>query len=144
VFDHLSRRKKVVIWVSFSRSGIGNIVLLSPKETINRVFLIQEVLADFDKELWRARPMKRCRTILFHLDNPTPHRASQDFDRLGIARLSHPPYSQDLAPCDFWLFGALKRKLEGFTFEDQIAVLLAINIIFSTIPREEFISVFDE
>jgi hypothetical protein len=38
----------------------------------------------------------------------------------------------------------LKRKLEGSTFGDQIKVLLAVNIIFSTIPREEFILVFDE
>jgi hypothetical protein len=38
----------------------------------------------------------------------------------------------------------LKRKLEGSIFGDQIEVLLAVNIIFSTIPREEFSSVFDE
>jgi hypothetical protein len=34
--------------------------------------------------------------------------------------------------------------LEGSTFGDQIEVLLAVNTIFGTIPREEFISVFDE
>jgi hypothetical protein len=74
----------------------------------------------------------------------TRHRAPQDFDHLGIARFLHPPYSQDLAPWDFWLFGTLKRKLEGFTFGHQIEVLLAVNIIFSTIPGEEFTSAFDK
>jgi hypothetical protein len=88
--------------------------------------------------------MKRFRDMFLHLDNATPHRTQQDFDRLGIARLPHPPYSPDLVPCDFWLFGTLKRKLEGSMFEDQIEVLLAVNIIFSTIPREGFISVSDE
>jgi hypothetical protein len=34
--------------------------------------------------------------------------------------------------------------LERSTFGDQIEVLLAVNTIFSTIPREEFISMFDE
>jgi hypothetical protein len=37
-----------------------------------------------------------------------------------------------------------KRKSEGFRFGDQIEMLLAVNTIFSTIPREEFISVFDK
>jgi hypothetical protein len=76
--------------------------------------------------------MKRSRDTFLHLDNANPHQALQDFGRLGIARLPHPPYSQDLAPCDFWLFDTLKRKL------------LAVNTIFSTIHREEFILVFDE
>jgi histone-lysine N-methyltransferase SETMAR len=102
--------KKVMIWVSFSRGGIGNVVLLPPKEIFNCVFFIQKVLADFDKEQGRTRPMKGSRDTFFSLDNATPHRAPQYFDRLGIARLPHPPYSQDLAPCDFWLFGRLKRK----------------------------------
>jgi hypothetical protein len=108
------------------------------------VFFVGKVLADFDKELGQTRPMKHSRDTFFHLDNATPHRAPRDFDRLGVVKLAHPPYSQDLALCYFWLFGTLKRKLEGSIFVDQIEVLLAVNIIFSTIPREEFISVFDE
>jgi hypothetical protein len=43
--------KTVMIWVSFSRSGIGNVALLSPKETFSRVFFVQKVMADFDEEL---------------------------------------------------------------------------------------------
>jgi hypothetical protein len=43
--------KKVMIWVSFSPSGIRNVVLLPGKKTVNRVFFIQKVLVDFDKEL---------------------------------------------------------------------------------------------
>jgi hypothetical protein len=31
--------------------------------------------------------------------------------------LPHPPYSPDLAPCDFALFHKLKMKLEGRRFE---------------------------
>jgi hypothetical protein len=88
--------------------------------------------------------MKQSRDTFRHLDNATPHRAPQDFDYPGIARPPHQSYSQNLAPCDFWLFGTLKRKLEGFTFGHQIEMLLAMNTIFSTIPHEEFISVFNE
>ena len=31
--------------------------------------------------------------------------------KIGIKTVLHPPYSPDLAPCDFWLFPKLKEKL---------------------------------
>ena len=32
--------------------------------------------------------------------------------------LGHPPYSPDLAPCDFFLFPTLKKILRGRQFDD--------------------------
>ena len=32
---------------------------------------------------------------------------------MGIKTVGHPPYSSDLAPCDFWLF----PKLRGCRYE---------------------------
>jgi hypothetical protein len=89
------------------------------KKTFTCQFFVDKVLHDFDKELAETRPKKRARGIFWHLDNALTHRADDDFDRLGITRLPHPPYSQDLAPYDFWLFGNLKTKLEGNTFTRQ-------------------------
>jgi hypothetical protein len=40
--------------------------------------------------------------------------------------VSHPPYSPDLAPCDFSLFPKLKMKLKGRHFESH-AVLDSIK-----------------
>jgi hypothetical protein len=31
--------------------------------------------------------------------------------------ISHPPYSPDLAPCDFFLFQKMKLKLKGHRFD---------------------------
>jgi hypothetical protein len=36
----------------------------------------------------------------------------------SITKLDHPPYSPDLAPCDFWLFPELKTALKGCRFDD--------------------------
>jgi hypothetical protein len=77
------------------------------------------------------------------VNNLTPHRTPQDFDCLGIARLPNLPYSPNLAPCDLLLFGPLK-KLQRSRFENQIKALSVVGTIFTTIPREVFISVFDE
>ena len=53
--------------------------------------------------------------ILLH-DNALPHVAQIVKDQLaswGWESLDHPPYSPDLSPCDFFLFGRLKSKLRG-------------------------------
>jgi hypothetical protein len=114
------------------------------KRNIRLWVLCQKVLADFDKERARNRPRKRSRDTFLHLGNATLYRAPRDFDPLGITRLLHSSCSPDLAPCDFWLFRTLKRKLEGSTFGDPVEVLTAVSTILSTIPLNVFIFVFDE
>jgi hypothetical protein len=101
-------------------------------------------LADFDQERARNHPRKRSRDTFLYFDNATPYRAPRDFDRVGIIKLPHLPYSPNIAPCGFWLFGTLKRKLERFTFGDPVEVLTAVSIILSTSHIDEFILVFDK
>ena len=36
-----------------------------------------------------------------------------------IGGTAHPPYSPDLAPCDFWAFPTLKRQLHGKRFSSD-------------------------
>jgi hypothetical protein len=36
----------------------------------------------------------------------------------SITEMDHPPYSPDIAPCDFWLFPKLKNALKGQKFAD--------------------------
>ena len=58
-------------------------------------------------------------------DNAHPHIAAVALAALaeidGTA-LKHPPYSPDLAPCDFWAFPTLKRQLHGkrFSSDDEV------------------------
>ena len=56
------------------------------------------------------------RLIRFHDGNAPPHRCQSVLDFLEnqeVVRVSHPPYSPDLAPCDFWLFPKIKSELRG-------------------------------
>jgi hypothetical protein len=88
--------------------------------------------------------MKRSRGTFFDFDNVTPHRALQDFPRLGIARLPHLPHSLNLATCDFWLFGNLSTKLEGNTFVSAMERMAKVSEVVMDSPLREFISVFHE
>jgi histone-lysine N-methyltransferase SETMAR len=56
----------------------------------------------------------------------------------------HPPYSPDLAPSDFFLFGYVKGKLMGYFAETPSEFLVRIRVILAEIPRETLNAVFLE
>jgi [histone H3]-lysine36 N-dimethyltransferase SETMAR len=56
-----------------------------------------------------------------HHDNAPAHSAhvvQQFLAKHGIPVVSQPPYSPDLAPCDFFLFPKIKMALKGKRFQD--------------------------
>ena len=47
----------------------------------------------------------------------------EDFlKEVKVVQLSHPPYSPDLSPCDFFLFPLLKKTLSGRCYESGSAL----------------------
>ena len=48
----------------------------------------------------------------------TSHLVQQFLAKHGTAQLQQPPYSPDLAPCDFFLFPRLKKVLKGHRFDE--------------------------
>jgi hypothetical protein len=68
------------------------------------------------------RKKDRSYGTFWHVGNACPHLIQSKFDSMGIHSLLHPPYSPDIAPCDFWLFGHLKMKLEGIFFGTPAAL----------------------
>ena len=63
---------------------------------------------------------------------------------MGIKTVPHPPYSPDLAPCDFWLFPKLKENLRGnryFTIEDMKE---AVTRVLNTLTQEDFQGAFQK
>jgi len=61
------------------------------------------------------------RVLLLH-DNTRQHTAAHSVDTLHALKfevLKHPPYSPDLAPLDFHLFGPIKEHLQGQKFADD-------------------------
>ena len=53
-----------------------------------------------------------------------------------------PPYSPDIAPSDFYLFGYLKEVLKGQRFESPEELFSAIREILDAISPEILTSVF--
>jgi hypothetical protein len=54
----------------------------------------------------------------------------------------HPPYSPDLAPSDFFLFGHVKHALERDEFPSEEALLTAIHSVLSNLTGDTLRAVF--
>ena len=59
---------------------------------------------------------------------------------MGIKTVSHPPYSPDLAPCDFWLF----PKLRGCRYERIEEMKEAETKVIDTLTQEDFHATFQK
>ena len=59
---------------------------------------------------------------------------------MGIKTVPQPPYSPDLAPCDFWLF----PKLKGCCYERIEEIKEPVSKVIDTLTQEEFHRVFQK
>ena len=59
---------------------------------------------------------------------------------MGIKTDPHPPYSPDLAPCEFWLF----PKLRGCRYETIEEMKEAVKNVIDTLMQEVFHGAFQK
>ena len=54
--------------------------------------------------------------LIVHVDNAASHRSEETYTWMKntpLVRMPQPPYSPDISPCDFFLFGAVKQHLKS-------------------------------
>jgi hypothetical protein len=66
------------------------------------------------------------------------------FDMKGIVvTIPHPPYSSDVAPCDFALFPKLKMKLKGQCFETVSNIQRESQVVLDSIKENYYYGAFE-
>ncbi|KAG5306013.1 MOS1T transposase, partial [Acromyrmex insinuator] len=78
--------------------------------------------------------------FLLH-DNAPAHTAilvAQFLAKRKVTVITHPPYSPDLAPADFFLFPKLKNAMKGDRFDDVPDIQRNVTRIMNSIPAEQF------
>ena len=79
----------------------------------------------------------------FHQDNAPVHNSilvTDYLNKMGIKTVLHPPYSRDLAPCDFWLF----PKLRGCRYETIEEMKEAVTKVIDPLTQEDFKGAFQK
>ncbi len=110
-------------------------------ETINQEAYC-DTLRRLKEKIRRKRPhLWRGRQFLLHHDNASSHTAILTLALIGesdIDMVPHPPYSPDLAPCDFFLFPRLKAELRGRQFRRIVDLQQEVQVLLKRLPAEDF------
>lgn len=132
--------KKVMATVFWDTSGVLLVDFLPQGQTVNALRYCA-TLKKLKRAISRKRPQLCNDQILIQQDNARPHsalRTQETIKKLGWTVLPHPPYSPDLAPSDYHLFGPLKQFLAGKHYENIEAVQRAVQIWIRQTPNSFF------
>jgi histone-lysine N-methyltransferase SETMAR len=89
--------------------------------------------------LTQLQPEDDERKLVVHADNARAHIAQKYrafCEENGLRLALHPPYSPDLRPSDFFLFGSVKERLKGMVFPSYEELLDAIGEVVTGIESE--------
>ncbi len=130
---------KVMIIAFFDDTGMIYQHQVPSKTTVNSEYYIR-VLKNLRKHVQRKRP-SISKTWVLHHDNARPHTAhkvTEFLAKYGIRTFPQPPYSPDLAPCDFALFPKLKEELRGRRFSSDQEVVNTVQGVFKQLDSKFF------
>ena len=127
----------------FNSTGMIYMHWVRTGRTVNKEYYV-EVLREFRKRFLGKRPaLFKSGQWHFQLDNATVHNSILITDyltKMDIKTVARPPYSPDLAPCDFWLF----PKLRGCRYETVEEMKEAVTKDTDTITQEDFDGAFQK
>jgi hypothetical protein len=127
-------------------NGIVHREFVPPNITVNSDFYcdilrcLKENVRQKEPEFWRNH------NWLFHHDNAPAHMSLRTTDFVtnnNMVIIPHPPYSLDLAPCDFALFVKLKMKLKGWRFETVSDIQRELQAVLDSIKENDFHSAIE-
>lgn len=113
---------KVMLTVFWDAEGPVFCDYLEEQRTINSQYYSDMLLNKVKPAMREKRRGSQRRGVILQQDNARPHTAQitrETIEKMGWEVLPHPPYSPDLAPSDFHLFGPLKEALRGKRFQDN-------------------------
>ena len=124
--------KKVMYVIFFTNQGPAIQIAVPKGKSVNAKFYKGKVLHKLKKYFLNCRPATGLRGVRLLHDNASSHKvaiAREYLKQEKVVELPQPPYSPDLAPCDFFLFPRLKNtSLEENIKRAKISVLLFFSV----------------
>jgi hypothetical protein len=111
----------VIIVVFSGVKGLMCIDTLDPNEAFTQGDFVSFVLSNLKKHAQNLHRRKYSIELAMHIDNSSRHNRHKVVDKMRrnhVMPLDHPPYSLDLSPGDFSLFGVLKNRIKETVFRN--------------------------
>jgi transposase len=143
-----SRSKiKTMLIIFFDIRGVVHHEYILASQTVNAKFYV-EVLKRLRERVRLARPELWTENAwILHQDNAPLHTVLVTREFLAknkITTMDHPPYSPDLAPCDFYLFPKVKNIMRGEHFVDADTIKRETTKLLKELTEEDMQHCFQE
>lgn len=138
--------QKVMATIIWNPHDFYVIDFLPQNMKYNSSYFIDNVLQPLSQKKTTIWSLSNKRKIWLNLDNAKIHNSAISMQKtveLGFKRPPHPPYSPDLAPSDFFLFGYVTGRLRGQKFNSFDELEERIIEILHSIPSETLKRVFE-
>ena len=136
---------KVMLITFFDHHRMVHHEFVPRGQTVNEQFYKKVLTRLVNKIRQKRKDSWAGKTWILHHDNAPAHTSlsvKQFLVSKEITTLDHPPYSPDLAPCDFFLFPKLKGILKGTRFEGVDDIKANVTAFLKCIKKEEFAKCF--
>ncbi|UYV80763.1 hypothetical protein LAZ67_19001657 [Cordylochernes scorpioides] len=138
---------KVLLTVFFDCRGVVHHEFLPQGRTVNKEYYLQ-VMRNLREAILQKRPdLWKNKNWLLHHDNATAHTSLLVRDFLAknnTLMMPQPPYSPDLAPCDFFLFPKLKRPMKRLRYATLDEIKTASKEELKKIFKNDFLKCFED
>ncbi|XP_060565461.1 histone-lysine N-methyltransferase SETMAR-like [Ruditapes philippinarum] len=141
----MTSTKKVMYAMFFGIQGVVTQVPIPKGRTVTAKFYKRIVFNKSDKYYRKRRPNTGMRGLYRLHDNATPHKADifkKLLENKRVTVFNHPPYSPDLAPCNFFLFPRLKKHIQGRRYSTRNGLGSALHQLCRGIPQEYYKKAF--
>jgi len=136
---------KCMLVCFFDSTGIVHKEWVPVGQTVNQYYY-KDILERLRNRVMRVHPNIAKNWILHH-DNATAHAALSAVQFLTstcITVMPRPPYSSDLAPCDFFLFQKAKSAVKGHRFGSREDIQRSVTQALNDVPQAAFQECYKE
>jgi histone-lysine N-methyltransferase SETMAR len=136
---------KTLFSIFFRTTGPVYVHAVNRGVSIDNSYYVKHCLTPAVKAIKEQRPLSGTHAMKLLHDGARPHihsNVNNFLERNRIGLVKHPPYSPDLAPCDFWLFDYIKQRLEDYT--SQKSLENAVTKIVYDISIREYRKTFEK
>lgn len=139
-------KQKVMVVSFFDQRGMIYTHYCEAGRNINTEYYMEIITQLIRVHIPRKRPEYQGGKFKLHQDNARPHvskKMIEFFEKKKIELVPHPPYSPDLAPCDFFLFPTLKNMLKGIHFQSNEEIISTVKTCYRRLSKNGFQSVYE-